>query len=89
MRNQLPSLVTHDSQAGLALAGKLAGELCAQLAQANSRVERPGGMNGLLPAPVPPEVIASVLFYAIAAANQGWVEARDKGRPFLREDTGA
>ena len=29
-------------------------------------------MNYLLPAPVPREIIGSILFYAIAAANGGW-----------------
>jgi hypothetical protein len=27
----------------------------------------------LVPAPVPVEVVSSVLFYAIAAANHGWL----------------
>ena len=74
MKNQLPSLITPDAQAGLALSGKLAAELHAQLNQANSKVERPGGMNYLLPAPVPQEVIGGILFYAIDAANQGWAK---------------
>jgi hypothetical protein len=29
-------------------------------------------MNYLLPGPVPKEIIASILFFAIASANQGW-----------------
>jgi hypothetical protein len=33
---------------------------------------RDGGMNYPLPAPVPKKIIASILFYAIAAANQDW-----------------
>jgi hypothetical protein len=88
MSDRLPSLVTPDARAGLALAGKLAGELRAQFDDGNSRAERPGGMNCLLPAPVPREIIVGILFYAIAAANQGWVEAGDEGRTFRREDTG-
>jgi hypothetical protein len=72
MKNQLPSLITPDAQTGLALAGKLAEELHTQLEQAYSKVERPGGMNYLLPASVPREIIGSILFYAIAAANDGW-----------------
>jgi hypothetical protein len=72
MKNELPSLLTPDTQAGLALAGQLADTLRAQIEQANAHVERPGGMNYLLPAPVPKEIIATILFYAIAAANHGW-----------------
>ena len=75
MKNQLPSLITPDAQTGLALAGKLAEELHTQLEQAYSKVERPGGTNYLLPAPVPQEIIGSILFYAIAAANGGWANA--------------
>jgi hypothetical protein len=89
MSDRLPTLVTPDARAGLALAGKLAGELRAQFDDANSRVERLGGMNSLLPAPVPQEIIVGILFYAIAAANEGWVKARDEGRAFRREDVGA
>jgi hypothetical protein len=72
MKNELPSLIIPDTQAGLLLAGQLADNLHAQIEQANAHVERPGGMNYLLPAPVPKEIIASILFYAIAAANRGW-----------------
>jgi hypothetical protein len=72
MQNQLPSLITADAQAGLALADTLAGQLCAQVAEAGSKIERPGGMNYLQPAAVPREIASSILFYAIAAANHGW-----------------
>ncbi len=72
MNNTFPSLITPDTQAGLALAGQLADRLHAQIEQASAHVERPGGMNYLLPAPVPKEIIASILFYVIAAANHGW-----------------
>jgi hypothetical protein len=72
MNNTFPSLITFDAQAGLALANSLAGQLQSQMDQASSKVERPGGMNYLLPAPVPKEITAGILFYAIAAANQGW-----------------
>jgi len=71
MKDQLPSLITPDSQAGLTLACKLAAELHAQLDQAHSKMERPGGMNYLLPPTVPREITSSILFYAIAAANRG------------------
>ncbi len=35
-------------------------------------VARPGGTNYLLPPNLPVEMISSILFYAIAAANNGW-----------------
>lgn len=72
MNNELPSLTTPDTQAGLTLAGQLAHRLHAQIEKANACVERPGGTNYLVPSPVPKELIASILFYAIAAANRGW-----------------
>ena len=56
----------------LTLAGNLADQLHAQIEQATAKVERPGGMNYLLPASVPKEITASILFYAIASANHGW-----------------
>ena len=73
MKHQLPSLTTADAPAGLKLAGELAAQLHTQLQAAGNQVARPGGMNYLQPAPVPKEMIASILFYAIAAANHGWV----------------
>lgn len=72
MTTTLPSLTTPDARAGLALAEKLAGQLDSQMEQARAKVERPGGMNYALPEPVPKEITASILFYAIAAANRGW-----------------
>lgn len=72
MKNELPSLITPNTQAGLTLAGRLADSLHSQIEQANTHMEHPGGTNYLLPAAVPKEIIASILFYAIAAANQGW-----------------
>jgi hypothetical protein len=72
MKNSLPSLITPTPQSGLALADDLAGQLLSQIDQANSKVERPGGLNYLLPAPVPKEIATGILFYAIAAANHGW-----------------
>jgi hypothetical protein len=72
MKTELPSLITPDATSGLALAGRLADQLHNQFARANERVEHPGGTNYLLAAPVPIEVISSVLFYAITAANHGW-----------------
>jgi len=72
MQNQFPSLITTDPQSGLTLAQNLANQLHVQMEAACAKVERPGGMNYLLPASVPKEITAGILFYAIAAANQGW-----------------
>jgi hypothetical protein len=73
MTTELPSLITSDAQAGLALAEQLTDRLHAQIERASARVPRPGGMNYLLPPSIPKEITAGILFYAIAAANQGWV----------------
>jgi len=72
MKDELPSFITPDTQTGLTLAGQLAERLHAQIEQANAQVEHPGGMNYMLPSPVPIEIISGILFYAIAAANRGW-----------------
>ncbi len=72
MNQKLPSLITTNATDGLKLAGDLAGHLHAQIQSANDKVPRPGGMNYLLPASVPKEITSAILFYAIAAANQGW-----------------
>jgi hypothetical protein len=72
MKTELPSLITPNPLSGMVLAGQLSEKLQQQLEQANTRVNHPGGTNYLTAAPVPREVISSVLFYAIAAANQGW-----------------
>jgi hypothetical protein len=72
MNDSFPSLITLDAKAGLELASNLAYQLQTVIEQGSSKVERAGGMNYLLPAPVPKEITASILFFAIAAANQGW-----------------
>jgi hypothetical protein len=72
MKNELPSLITPNTQTGLALAGQLADRLHAQIEQTDAKVEWLGGMNYLPPVAVPKEIMASILFYAISAANQGW-----------------
>ena len=72
MKSELPSLVTPDAQSGLALADQLAGKLLDQMERAKARADGPGGMYYGQPAPVPREITASILFYAIAAANDGW-----------------
>jgi hypothetical protein len=74
MNNEPHSLITTDAHTGLNLASELAERLHIQLQAANDRVERPGGTNYLLPPPVPKEIIASILFYAICTANRGWTE---------------
>ena len=76
MPNQFPSLITPDAQTGLALATRLANELHAQLETAGGKVERPGGTNYLASPPMPKELMGSVLFYAIAAANHGWPQSK-------------
>ena len=76
MNDPFPNLITPDAKTGLTLAGNLADQLQSQIDQARSNVESPGGMNYLSPAPVSKELTASILFYAIAAANQGWLVKR-------------
>ena len=76
MPNQFPSLITPDAQAGLALATRLVHELHAQFETAGGKIERPGGTNYLTPPAAPKELIGSVLFYAIAAANYGWPQSK-------------
>jgi hypothetical protein len=34
-----------------------------------------GGMNYLLPPNIPAEIVSSILFYSIAATNNGWIIA--------------
>jgi hypothetical protein len=75
MKTQLPSLVTSDAEAGMNLACQLAEQLQSHHEQARNLAVRPGGMNYLLPPNTPVEVVSSILFYAIAAANHGWANA--------------
>ena len=72
MDESFPSLIALDAKAGLELAINLADQLQTVIEQGGSKVELPGGMNYLSPAPVPKEITASILFFAIAAANHGW-----------------
>jgi len=48
MKTQLPSLITSDAQAGMALACELAEQMQTHHEQAARLVERPGGMNYLI-----------------------------------------
>jgi hypothetical protein len=72
MQTELPSLITPDAQTGLALAGRLADQLHAQIDEANKKIKQPGGTTYLMSPAFPKEPTASILFYTIAAANQGW-----------------
>jgi hypothetical protein len=75
MKIQFPSLITSDPGAGMLLASQIAEQLQAQQEETRNTMERPGGMNYLLPPSLPVEVVSSILFYAIVAANNGWVTA--------------
>jgi hypothetical protein len=79
-KSEFPSLITSDPKTGMALAAQLASQLQAQFEQANALTDRPGGTNYALPSQVPKEVIGSVLFYAISAANHGWSQTRSSGQ---------
>jgi hypothetical protein len=72
MNDAFPSLITSDAKAGMELAGRLAHQLHSQIEEASCKVERPGGMNYLLPAQVPKEITTGILFYAISVVNRGW-----------------
>ena len=74
MKTQLPSLITSDAQAGMALACELAERMQTHHEQAARLVERPGGMNYLIAPKMSVEAVSCVLFYAIAAANNGWAQ---------------
>ena len=72
MKTQFSSLITGNPEAGMVLARQLADQLSEYHEQARATAKRPGGMNYLSPPSLPVEVISSILFYAIAAANNGW-----------------
>jgi hypothetical protein len=80
MTTQLPSLITTDADAGMILACHLAEQLHIHHEQARNSAARPGGMNYLLPPSVSVEVVSSIIFYAIAAANSGWENAASSNR---------
>jgi hypothetical protein len=79
MKTQLHSLITSDPVAALSLACQLAEQLQAHLEETRDSIDRPGGMNYLLPQHVPVEIVSGILFYAIAAANYGWPNCRRSG----------
>jgi hypothetical protein len=56
----------------MTLACQLAEQWQAHHEQARNSAARPGGMNYLLPPNISMEVVTSILFYAITAANNGW-----------------
>ena len=72
MTPQTSSLITANAKSGLDLANELAEHLQSQMESAGEKISRPGGTNYLKPQQIPKEIMASVLFYAIAMANQGW-----------------
>jgi hypothetical protein len=72
MKTELPSLITPDTQTGLTLARQLADRLHAEMEQNNVKEEWLSGMSYLTTNSIPKEIVASILFYAIASANQGW-----------------
>jgi hypothetical protein len=69
---ELPSLITTSAADGLALAGQIAAQILDELVAATETVELPGGTHLLLPPALPRELVTSVVFYTIAAANRGW-----------------
>jgi hypothetical protein len=73
MENEFPSLITPTAQAGLVPAIQLADRIHAQIGETDVKATWLGGMNYLPSRSVPKEIIASILFYAVAAANQGWL----------------
>jgi hypothetical protein len=77
MINPNTSLITTDARTGMELAGELADHLQAQLETANDKMSRPGGTNYRSPQQVPKEIMASILFYAIAMANHGWAGGKN------------
>jgi hypothetical protein len=69
---ELPSLITTNAADGLALAARIAEQILDELKEATETVELPGGTHLLLPPAMPRELVTSVVFYTIAAANRGW-----------------
>jgi hypothetical protein len=70
--SQIRSLKTVDVASGMALSMDLAQDLSTRLAAARLITAKPGGTNYGEPAPVPVEMIASILMVAVSIANEGW-----------------
>jgi hypothetical protein len=69
---ELPSLITPNAADGLNLAARIAAQILDQLDESIDMAEMPGGTHLLLPPTMPRELVTSVVFYTIAAANRGW-----------------
>ena len=69
---QIQSLKTTDPATGVALATELARDIAVNLAEVRQSIPKPGGTNYGEPAPIPRELIASILLVAVSIANEGW-----------------
>ena len=69
---QYHSLKTADLADGVALSATLAKEITRNISIGLPSIPKPGGTNYASPASIPQELIASILFVAISAANDGW-----------------
>jgi len=69
---KIQSLKTTDPAAGVTLATELARDISVSLAEARQSIPKPGGTNYAEPAPMPEELIASILLVAVSIANDGW-----------------
>jgi hypothetical protein len=72
---ELPSLITTNAADGLALAGQITAQILDQVEKGIETVKMPGGTHLLLPPAMPRELVTSVVFYTISAANRGWSAA--------------
>jgi hypothetical protein len=71
---QIQSLKTTDMAGGVTLATELARDISVNLAEARKALPKPGGTNYAEPAPIPRELIASILLVAVSIANEGWAK---------------
>lgn len=72
MPGKIRSLITSDPENGVALANQMTSGLLSHWEERAARL-RPGGTNYSSVAPsVAPEIVSSILFYAISVANRGW-----------------
>jgi hypothetical protein len=72
---EFPSLITTNAADGLDLAARIAAQILDQVEESIETVKMPGGTHLLLPPAMPREMVTSVVFYTIAAANCGWPAA--------------